>query len=477
MQVASRYFTSIQQLLTNLRSFPNGTRNCYTLPVKQGNSSSTSTKHLIRATFFYGNYDGLWQTPEFDLYIDVNYWTTVKSNYTSSEIIYSTWRNYINVCLVNIGSGVPFISVLEARLLDNSIYSTTSGALQTTFRLNMGSLDIYRHPYDVYDRIWEGIQFAEFTTVTNTTNLDSLKDDNINTYKVPTEVLMTAQQTTNSSVGMGLLWGPLNSTNKWYVYLHFAEIQVLPAGQQRELEVYLSDKTLVANLMLQYLKPVTLSLPPVSGINPGFAIVSKSNFSAFINAVEVFLFTDLPNSPTDLNNVNAINDIKSTYGVFGDLWQGDPCVPQKFTWRGLVCTQDNLPKITSLNMSSSGLKGTIAASFFNLSALETLDLSYNELSGPLPEFLAFMPNLRVLNLSNNNLSGTVPEVLLKKSSADGTLTLRLDGNPSLCLTNCNTSAMPPSSSNNGGEKKQHTIHPLVTAVASAILVLILNKWD
>lgn len=46
--------------------------------------------------------------------------------------------------------------------------------------------------------------------------------------------------------------------------------------------------------------------------------------------------------------VNAMADIKSTYGVFGDLWQGDPCVPREFTWTRLTCSHDNSAKITSL---------------------------------------------------------------------------------------------------------------------------------
>ncbi|KAK7857064.1 putative leucine-rich repeat receptor-like protein kinase [Quercus suber] len=39
--------------IKNLRSFPQGTKNCYTLKPEQGKSSN----YLIRAFFFYGNYD------------------------------------------------------------------------------------------------------------------------------------------------------------------------------------------------------------------------------------------------------------------------------------------------------------------------------------------------------------------------------------------------------------------------------------
>ncbi|WJX92016.1 hypothetical protein P8452_73716 [Trifolium repens] len=61
----------IQQQLNYVRSFPNGVRNCYRINVTSG------TKYLIRATFYYGNYDGLNDPPQFDLTFGANMWDTV----------------------------------------------------------------------------------------------------------------------------------------------------------------------------------------------------------------------------------------------------------------------------------------------------------------------------------------------------------------------------------------------------------------
>eukprot|EP00268_Persea_americana_P003238 TRINITY_DN109754_c0_g1_i1.p1 TRINITY_DN109754_c0_g1~~TRINITY_DN109754_c0_g1_i1.p1 ORF type:complete len:137 (+),score=16.29 TRINITY_DN109754_c0_g1_i1:27-437(+) len=62
----------LRQIYRNLRSFPNGGRNCYDLSdVKKGN------KYLIRAYFMYGNYDGENSTPEFRIYIGVNLWRDI----------------------------------------------------------------------------------------------------------------------------------------------------------------------------------------------------------------------------------------------------------------------------------------------------------------------------------------------------------------------------------------------------------------
>ena len=47
-----------------LRSFPNSTRNCYKI-----SSIQFGGKYLIRAGFYYGNYDGQSSSPIFDLHV------------------------------------------------------------------------------------------------------------------------------------------------------------------------------------------------------------------------------------------------------------------------------------------------------------------------------------------------------------------------------------------------------------------------
>ena len=84
------------------------------------------------------------QYPEFKLYLGVEEWDTVKlhnlSDMVWKEIIYLPKTDDIYVCLVNTGSGIPFISVLELRALGISIYNKTqSGSLVFFHRLNFGS--------------------------------------------------------------------------------------------------------------------------------------------------------------------------------------------------------------------------------------------------------------------------------------------------------------------------------------------------
>jgi Leucine-rich repeat (LRR) protein len=98
--------------------------------------------------------------------------------------------------------------------------------------------------------------------------------------------------------------------------------------------------------------------------------------------------------------VVAVKNIEAAYKLSRIRWQGDPCVPQKYAWDGLNCSNNTdvskPPRVLSLNLSSSGLTGIIAAAIQNLTHLEKLDLSNNTLTGVVPEFLAQMKSLVIM---------------------------------------------------------------------------------
>lgn len=91
----------------------------------------------------YGNYDELNKAPQFDLYIGVNLWDSVKlqnaSHIVMKEILHAPSDDDIYICLVNIGYGTPFISALELRHFHDSSYKTESGSLVLYKRLDAGS--------------------------------------------------------------------------------------------------------------------------------------------------------------------------------------------------------------------------------------------------------------------------------------------------------------------------------------------------
>ncbi|KAL7610106.1 hypothetical protein Lser_V15G12138 [Lactuca serriola] len=78
-----------------------------------------------------------------------------------------------------------------------------------------------------------------------------------------------------------------------------------------------------------------------------------------------------------------------------------PCT----SWFGVVCNADG--SIHRLNLSSSGLKGTLHQ-FGNLTQLQRLDLSSNRLVGEIPKEFGKMKNMLELYLAGNHLSGVIP---------------------------------------------------------------------
>lgn len=131
--------------LRKLRSFPQGIRNCYSVSTVKG------TEYLIRASFLYGNYDGLDSLPMFDLYIENSLWQTL--NFTDNamdayiDLIHVTSSNEVRICLINTGNGVPFISALEFRPSLNITYLTISSSLSLYTRMDVGSTEDRKYRY------------------------------------------------------------------------------------------------------------------------------------------------------------------------------------------------------------------------------------------------------------------------------------------------------------------------------------------
>ncbi|KAB2057504.1 hypothetical protein ES319_A11G173500v1 [Gossypium barbadense] len=76
-------------------------------------------------------------------------------------------------------------------------------------------------------------------------------------------------------------------------------------------------------------------------------------------------------------------------------------------WTGVSCGHHHR-RITALNLSNMGIKGTIGPQFGNLSFLVSLNLSGNNFHGELPRELASLRRLKLVDLSDNALSGEIP---------------------------------------------------------------------
>ncbi|KAM7255496.1 hypothetical protein ACFE04_008394 [Oxalis oulophora] len=445
-----------------LRSFPQGTRNCYTLNLTSGD------KYLIRAYFLYGNYDQKNQTPEFDLYLGVNHWTNVKienaSRLVVKDIVHVLSSDYLDVCLVDIGSGTPFMSALELRLLNETMYRTQIGSLNYFSVLDIGSnsSSILRYKDDIYDRLWIPATLPNCKLLSAADNATWLGQ---NVYQPPLAALKTAAAPKNDSDPLIIEWKDNNTNVGYYVYFHFAELEVLEKNETREMRITFNKKSWYGPFEPRYLLTNTaFSVAALTGGDFRFEIhkTATSTHPPILNAVEIYQVAEFNQPQTYQADVDAIKNLKLAYEVTKN-WQGDPCAPRSFLWDGLNCTytDNDPPRITSLNLSSSGLNGEIPSSISNLTSLQVLDLSNNNLKGSVSAFLAQLPSLITLNLQNNKLTGSLLANLVAKQK-DGALSLSVDGNPNLC------ESFPCK------KKKMSVIVPIVASVV--LISAILAAW-
>ncbi|KAK0597961.1 hypothetical protein LWI29_030248 [Acer saccharum] len=431
---------TLEQPFLTVRSFPEGMKNCYTLKPAVG-----YIKFLIRASFMYGNYDGQSKLPSFDLLLGADVWDSVElsdaSTIVSKEIIHVPPTNYVDVCLGNKGSGTPFISSLELRPLVNSSYPSNLGtSLLLYSRLDVGSTaednETYRFKDDAYDRIWSAYTRSNWVTISSPLKMVR---STVTNYQPPSAVMQTAAMPANGSNSLVFDLKFSDSTLQFFAYLHFAELDDSQAkNQTREMNTYMNGEWWDGPTTLNYLSPYTVygDRPIIGGEKLEISInkTEESPLSPILNALELYQLKQFLQLLSNQEDVDAILNIKTKYGVKRN-WQGDPCAPMKYLWQGLNCSYPEYtsPRITSLNLSSSGISGEISSYISDLKLIQSLDLSNNNLTGPVPDFLSQLPFLTVLNLRGNNLQGSIPAGLIEKRKND-LLSLSVDGNPDLCLS-------------------------------------------
>ncbi|XP_038897469.1 probable LRR receptor-like protein kinase At1g51890 [Benincasa hispida] len=449
-----------EQQLWTLRSFPNGTRNCYTITDIAG-----GTKYLIRASFLYGNYDGLRSPPVFDLYFGDSLWDKVNITYEADifnyEVIHIPSTNKVQICLINIGAGTPFISALEFRPLPEYIYPIGSKSLLLSFRWDIGSTSniSYRFPSDVFDRIWLPANNDKyFDRLSTPLAVDVHQTEN----QPPAIVMETTIVPKNASDPFSLTWKTDDETTQYYVYLYFAELVKLKRNQFRGFNVIHNGKYWKGPVIPDYLNASSIyniePLDPENQHNLTFTRSENSTLPPIFNAVEIYSNIEISELESDQGDIDAITKIKSTYGVIKD-WGGDPCIPRAFPWSGIGCSNESSPRIISLNLSSSNLTGLISTDIFDLTALQILDLSNNDLTGKVPD-LSKLSNLKVLNLGNNNLSCPIPPELVRRFN-DSSLSLSVECNKEIVVEKKEE------------KKKNNVVIPVVASIGGLLVIAII----
>ncbi|RWW78903.1 hypothetical protein BHE74_00012846 [Ensete ventricosum] len=268
---------SVPEPMRTLRVFSSRKKNCYPVSVPGGG------RVLVRASFYYGNYDKNSSPPTFALQFDANSWETVVTSMdqvVSHEAIYDVFAEGTAVCVAQLEQGqLPFVSAIEVRTLETDMYEglDSSFALLLKGRLAFGApgvvryvrveaaaslsfpfpwsnvaevnLDeqeaIIRYPSDAYDRIWDPVAASDglITTKSDTTVMDptTVKDN------PPADVLLHAITTANVSTDVVLFLSELLPTDPVpaYINLYFAEMIHLGSNATNSFQVYVDDDRVI----------------------------------------------------------------------------------------------------------------------------------------------------------------------------------------------------------------------------------------
>ncbi|KAL7170047.1 hypothetical protein ACSBR2_034989 [Camellia fascicularis] len=449
-----------------LRYFPADDRKyCYTLEV------ISRTRYLVRATFLYGNFDNNNVYPKFDISLGATHWATIVISDANTielqELIFLALDPTISVCLSNATTGQPFISTLELRQFNGSIYLTQYESqfyLSISARINFGadSEAPVRYPDDPFDRIWESDSLRK---------ANYLVDVAVGTEKVstkmpidvssgerpPQKVMQTAVVGRNGSLTYRLNLDGFPGFG--WAFTYFAEIEdvgnksrkfrlVLPGMPDLSKPIVNIEENAQGKYRLYEPGYYNISLPFVLSFR--FGRTSDSSLGPLLNAMEINKYLKKNDGSVDGSVIASVVSLYSS--TDWALEGGDPCLPVPWSW--VQCNSDPQPRITKIELSGKNLTGNIPTNLTMLSGLVELWLDGNSLTGPIPDFsgcvdlkiihlennqltgelpsyMAELPNLRELYVQNNKLSGTVPRGLLNNNlvfNYTGNINLHKGGN-------------------------------------------------
>ncbi|KAK8581517.1 hypothetical protein V6N13_144539 [Hibiscus sabdariffa] len=459
--------TSLYQPLANLRVFTDRKKSCYNI------DSSKGSKVLVRAYFYYGNYDGKSSPPSFDLHFDGNHWDTVETSIDQSvfyEVIYVTKTDTISVCVAQTAPNMfPFISAIEVRDLDSKMYAEldSNRALMLRRRVAYGTKAIVRSIDDIYDRIWVPTVSVDGLTVLTSDEIlvDVGLDDS-----PPSAVFLNAFSTASTSTSMRLGTDLPTTKVPIYMNMYFSEVSVLDSTETRSIELQIDGTPSSKPFIPVYGKAGEMTLTNVtasSSTNFTLAAASGSTLPPLINALEVFAVSDELTDGTNSADVEGLVSLQRQFDVLGD-WGGDPCLPSPYSWEWINCTSGSTPRVTALYLGSFGLSGLLP-DFSSMTSLEIIDLHNNSLTGSIPEFLGTLPNLKQLNLAGNGLSGPIPYSI----SNNKKLKLVVTDNPDSCVAgkSCKSVTHFFVSFMGWGDKKKSKL-PVILGTTIPVFVLV-----
>ncbi|KAG5015259.1 hypothetical protein JHK85_021395 [Glycine max] len=313
------------------RDFPidSNKKYCYTL------STEERRRYLVRATFQYGSLDSGDTYPQFQLYLDATKWATV-SIYDASrvyvkEMIIRAPSNSIDVCMCCATTGSPFISTLELRPLNLSMYATDfedNFFLEVAARINFGAPteDAVRYPDDPYDRIWDSdlIKRQNYLVgvAPGTERISTTKNIDIETREYPpVKVMQSAVVGTKGVLSYRLNLEDFPANARAYAY--FAEIEDLGQNESRKFKLkqpYIADySNAVVNIAENANGSYTLYEPSYMNVTLefvlsfSFVMAPDSTRGPLLNALEISKYVQIASKTDKQDCISGRTNSKPGY--------------------------------------------------------------------------------------------------------------------------------------------------------------------
>ncbi|XP_019087318.1 PREDICTED: probable LRR receptor-like serine/threonine-protein kinase At4g29180 [Camelina sativa] len=157
------------------------------------------------------------------------------------EILSFAESDTLYICLVNKGKGTPFISALELRPMNSSIYGTEFGrnvSLVLYRRWDTGYLNgTGRYQKDTYDGIWSPYSPVSWNSTMTTGYIDIFQSG----YRPPDEVIKTAASPKSDDEPLELSWTSGDPDTRFYAYLYFVELENLKRNESRKIKIFWNE--------------------------------------------------------------------------------------------------------------------------------------------------------------------------------------------------------------------------------------------
>ncbi|CAM6093583.1 unnamed protein product [Calypogeia fissa] len=388
------------QALQSYRHFPERlNKYCYEL------KTVPNASFLIRASFYLNEFELQKRLPfQFVTYINATEWFTLTVDegsqsdmFVAQEAIFYAPSALMYFCMVPV-IGMPFISSLELRQLESTMYVYSGSRLQLLsllFRYNMGpnttTPEVVRFPDDLYDRVWQlvprsaYIEYSTINTFSNSTQASNTTGPDVN--YVPPKVMQGAWLfTSNNQTPSDDLQNPVfgistapqvSFTSLDYAYtVAYAESLNSTSSSPFTMDIsldydygYPSDATInVSNRASMQGIPNVPLVGTIIAFELSLPSGAKQEGSLPLNAFEAYGQFSYNFSTTDPSDAVTMAIIRNNLSRTD--WQGDPCTPVPYEGISCSCYYCSAlygeSTVNSLNLSN--LTASDVSSIFNFNA-------------------------------------------------------------------------------------------------------------